>query len=253
MRKLKFRMWDEKYNTWVNDPLFAYPNTEVLRQGFTIQQWTGLFDINGKEIYEGDIVNFGYTDSAKFTGEVQWLKDRASYGVICGGGFETFEELMDYRQYTKVVGNIFESESFDCAIEDVKEGRTVALDTALNDIPPQVLQLEEDLKRSRDVNMRLRRERSAQDKFIKKLTQDSCSLKILKSHINSNEVLPCIREHNDSVNCVLAIRADSEYDETNTYLPKWEVVNTVYYNKHPDKFDGWIELEDCHALKELNP
>jgi hypothetical protein len=74
-------------------------------------------------------------------------------------------------------------------------------------------------------------------------------MKILKSQINNNDILPCIREHNGSVNCVLAIRADSQYDETNTYLPKWEVVNTVYYNNHPEKFDGWIELEDVHPLE----
>lgn len=110
MRKLKFRMWDEKYHCWVIDPLFIYPNTEVVRQGVIIQQWTGLFDRYGKEIYEGDIINFGYTENVTFTGEVLWLKDRASYGVTCGGGFETFEELMDYRQYTQVVGNIFEKE-----------------------------------------------------------------------------------------------------------------------------------------------
>lgn len=27
MRALKFRMYDEKYNTWVNDPLFVYPSS----------------------------------------------------------------------------------------------------------------------------------------------------------------------------------------------------------------------------------
>jgi len=74
-------------------------------------------------------------------------------------------------------------------------------------------------------------------------------MKILKSQINNNDILPCIREYKGSVNCVLAIRADSQYDETNTYLPKWEVVNVVYYNNHPDKFDGWIELEDIYPLE----
>jgi hypothetical protein len=49
----------------------------------------------------------------------------------------------------------------------------------------------------------------------------------------------------------LAIRSDTQYDKTNTYLPKWDVVNTVYYNAHKDKFDGWIELEDHFPPKEM--
>jgi hypothetical protein len=108
MRKLKFRMWDEKYNCWVNDPMFVYPSTEIVRQGITIQQWIGLCDSDGKEIYEGDIINFGYTENVTFTGEVQWSKDRAAYCVVCNSALETFEELMDYRKYIKVIGNCFE-------------------------------------------------------------------------------------------------------------------------------------------------
>jgi hypothetical protein len=74
---------------------------------------------------------------------------------------------------------------------------------------------------------------------------------ILRSQINPNTTLPAIREYKGSVNCVLAIRSDTQYDKTNTYMPKWDVVNTVYYNAHKDKFDGWIELEDAFPPDEL--
>lgn len=76
-------------------------------------------------------------------------------------------------------------------------------------------------------------------------------MKILKSHINTNDTPPPVREHNGHVNLVLAIRSDTQYDRSNTYIPKWDVVNTVYYNAHKDKFEGWIELEDSFPPDHL--
>jgi uncharacterized phage protein (TIGR01671 family) len=69
------------------------------------QQFTGLYDKNKKPIYEGDRVRFGYTKYEDFFGEVVWLEDRASFGVINKNSFETFEDLM---KYIEVVGNIFQ-------------------------------------------------------------------------------------------------------------------------------------------------
>ena len=56
MRELKFRVWDEKYNCWDKSSLLIYPNEEIKKQGRIIQWLTGLKDIYGKEIYEGDII-----------------------------------------------------------------------------------------------------------------------------------------------------------------------------------------------------
>jgi hypothetical protein len=76
-------------------------------------------------------------------------------------------------------------------------------------------------------------------------------MKILKAQINRNETLPPVREYKGYVNCVLAIRSDTQYDKTNTYIPKWDVVNTVYYNAHKDKFEGWIDLEDALPPEDI--
>jgi uncharacterized phage protein (TIGR01671 family) len=62
MRKIKFRFWcpagkafirDYKYNGLV-DELFDEKDYDTL----VPQQFTGLIDKNGKEIYEGDLINF---------------------------------------------------------------------------------------------------------------------------------------------------------------------------------------------------
>lgn len=64
-----------------------------------------------------------------------------------------------------------------------------------------------------------------------------------------NTGLPPVREVDGSCNVVLAMWHPNMYhkDGSNSYLPAWSVVNTIYYNKYPNNYIGWIDLEDINT------
>lgn len=80
----------------------------------TIGQFTGLYDKDGKEIYEGDIVkkhdpyNVWTSD---YIGEVRWGKGRWKVpNFSFGCWFETdlyFDDFAGHKQ--KIIGNIFDN------------------------------------------------------------------------------------------------------------------------------------------------
>lgn len=126
MREYKFRAWDETekhmYN-WGNLINQNLKNIFTITEqcGYILMQYTGLHDENGKEIYEGDIIEFSYDmfvgnfDTFAAKGKVVF-EEGAFYVEVFENERTTKDEA--YLLYSinldtiEVVGNIYETRSY---------------------------------------------------------------------------------------------------------------------------------------------
>jgi uncharacterized phage protein (TIGR01671 family) len=131
-REIKFRTWnpDDKRMEYPLvfaicsngklQPLIKCSDNNRAYKDYPLMQYTGLKDKNGKEIYEGDIVNIGIINGSgklPYDGkekerivQVIWSEFRSSFAIKFNENANT--DLFNYARNGKefeIIGNIFEN------------------------------------------------------------------------------------------------------------------------------------------------
>ena len=122
MREIKFRAWDKKYKTMINDihivpeydwlvlsdndALAERDNRSWKGKGkqYVLMQFTGLRDKNGREVFEGDILG---SEKGRFKLPPVVMED----GVNCGccDDYRGWSLSVNDAKKYKVIGNIYEN------------------------------------------------------------------------------------------------------------------------------------------------
>lgn len=121
-REIKFRMWDKTQKMWIThyelDSISSWssPLNSIFSNNKNIifQQYTGLQDKTGKEIYEGDIAIYQPNGIMPKTGEILFED-----GAFIFNGIKSVKGFVCIHAFTKneigglkaiqVIGNIYEN------------------------------------------------------------------------------------------------------------------------------------------------
>ena len=110
-REIKFRAWNTRRKEMeMIDDLYWFEENQCHHNGdkdFVIQQYTGLTDRNGQEIYEGDLLLSAFCRDEENPVEVSWGDKNNGWNVNHKNGQEG-PLLKIHQQSYEVVGNIFE-------------------------------------------------------------------------------------------------------------------------------------------------
>lgn len=104
-REIKFRAWDGYRFTKAGISFNNTTGEMMVTRGDVLEQFTGLKDSRGKEIYEGDIVKFRSHPEKTRTMKVEYNSDLARFQVFDADGWHTFQ----HYNSIEVIGNVHEN------------------------------------------------------------------------------------------------------------------------------------------------
>jgi uncharacterized phage protein (TIGR01671 family) len=131
MRTIKFRAWDKRIEQMlkitaiefngsgakrlktlerlaIKHNHYSVPTQFVMAESVNLMQFTGLLDKNGKEIYEGDILQTPTSNYDPSNGDSPYTLETVEWKR---SGWYLDYELADYEQNEiEVIGNIYENE-----------------------------------------------------------------------------------------------------------------------------------------------
>lgn len=130
MREIKFRAWDLDCNNWFDNgsgfalswdaiEIFDDNDHKHSTDNIVFQQYTGLKDKNGKDIYEGDVFQYieheGYSIPS-FISAIKFIEEWACFGYETGSEvfgtrdvpFSEHDELqLDFLNHIEVIGDVY--------------------------------------------------------------------------------------------------------------------------------------------------
>lgn len=125
MRDIRFRFWDAKEDKWLGKDSSYWKELTFedcrkkliasMRQGNIVaEQYTGLKDKNGKEVYEGDIVEEDIDFNSKMTDgtfryKVYWNEDELCWSLDPISQESIHNDLWELNSSCRVIGNIHET------------------------------------------------------------------------------------------------------------------------------------------------
>ncbi len=117
MRQIRFRQRNKNNGQWhywgmVNGEWINPKWQDNYEHPSVSNQFTGLFSKDGKEIWEGDIVQtFNLRDN--IIGKIQWNEDRLTWMIHPPDWHkDTSEHLFYCRSHIEVIGKIYENPEF---------------------------------------------------------------------------------------------------------------------------------------------